>query len=100
MWCSPKPIGPTSTNGAWARRSRLRAQPAQHHRIPSTGELVPLLHIAAAKTDAKRLLLVSQELANVLSSSATRLPGAARAIPSCRPTTSLSGSGSHRCACC
>lgn len=37
------------------------------YRLPSSGELVPLLQIAPSKTDAERLLLVSPELAEVLS---------------------------------
>ena len=51
------------------------------YRLPSTGELVPLLQIAPSKTDAERLLLVSPELADVLSGIVTRLRGAAGAIP-------------------
>lgn len=37
------------------------------YRLPSTGELVPLLQIAPSKTDEERLLVVSPELADVLS---------------------------------
>ena len=37
------------------------------YRLPSTGEIVPLLQIIPSKTDAERLLLVSPELADVLS---------------------------------
>jgi integrase len=37
------------------------------YRLPSTGELIPLLQIAPSKTDAERLLVVSPELADVLS---------------------------------
>ncbi len=37
------------------------------YRLPSTGELVPLLQIAPSKTDTERLILVSPELAEVLS---------------------------------
>ena len=37
------------------------------YRLPSTGELVPLLQIAPSKTDTERLLVVSPELAEVLS---------------------------------
>ena len=47
------------------------------YRLPSTGELVPLLQIAPSKTDTERLLLVSPELADVLSSIDTRLRGPA-----------------------
>ena len=45
------------------------------YRLPSTGELVPLLQIAPSKTDAERLLLVSPELADVLSAIISRLRG-------------------------
>jgi hypothetical protein len=51
------------------------------YRLPSTGELVPLLQIAPSKTDTERLLLVSPELADVLSSIVTRLRGPSGAIP-------------------
>ncbi len=37
------------------------------YRLPSTGELVPLLQIAPSKTDEERLLVISPELADVLS---------------------------------
>lgn len=45
---------------------------ASHHalvqyRLPTTGEIVPLLQIAPSKTDQERVLLVSPELADVLS---------------------------------
>jgi hypothetical protein len=43
------------------------------YRLPSTGELVPLLQIAPSKTDAERLQVVSPELADVLSAIITRL---------------------------
>ena len=43
------------------------------YRLPSTGELVPLLQIAPSKTDAERLLVVSPDLADVLSAVITRL---------------------------
>ncbi|MGW0249869.1 hypothetical protein ACWDYH_24905 [Nocardia goodfellowii] len=44
------------------------------YRLPSTGELVPLLQIAPSKTDTERLLLVSPELADILSTIVQRLP--------------------------
>ncbi|MFF1412987.1 tyrosine-type recombinase/integrase [Streptomyces sp. NPDC058289] len=45
---------------------------ASHHalvqyRLPTTGEIVPLLQIAPSKNDQERVLLVSPELADVLS---------------------------------
>jgi hypothetical protein len=51
------------------------------YRLPSTGELVPLLQIAPSKTDTERLLLVSPELANVLSAIVSRLRAPNGAIP-------------------
>ena len=49
--------------------------------VPSTGELIPLLHIAPSKTDEERLLVVSPELADVLSAIISRLRGPAGAVP-------------------
>ena len=37
------------------------------YRLPTTDEIVPLLQIVPSKTDEERLLLVSPELADVLS---------------------------------
>lgn len=37
------------------------------YKLPATGEIIPLLQIAPSKTDAERLLVVSPELAEVLS---------------------------------
>ncbi len=51
------------------------------YRLPSTGELVPLLQIAPSKTDTERLLLVSPELADVLSGIVSRLRDPSGAIP-------------------
>jgi integrase len=51
------------------------------YRLPSTGELVPLLQIAPSKTGAERLLLVSPELADVLSAVVSRIRDRAGAIP-------------------
>src|SRR5262249_59832135 len=42
------------------------------YRLPGTGEVVPLLQIAPSKTDTERLLIVSPELADVLSPIITR----------------------------
>ena len=79
---------------AWAAIEVLRATGVRaeelvqlsHHslvqyRLPSTGELVPLLQIAPSKTDAERLLVVSPELADVLSAVITRIRGNGRAVP-------------------
>jgi hypothetical protein len=51
------------------------------YRLPSTGELVPLLQIAPSKTDTERLLLVSPELADVLSAIISRLRAPGGTIP-------------------
>lgn len=51
------------------------------YRLPSTGELVPLLHIAPSKTDAERLLVISPELADVLSAIICRVRDHTGAIP-------------------
>ncbi|HEX9176746.1 MAG TPA: site-specific integrase [Mycobacterium sp.] len=51
------------------------------YRLPSTGEMVPLLQITPSKTDAERLLVVSPELAEVLSAIINRVRGATGAIP-------------------
>jgi integrase len=50
------------------------------YRLPSTGELIPLLQIAPSKTDAERLLVISPELADVLSAVITRIRGAGGAV--------------------
>jgi hypothetical protein len=46
-----------------------------HYRLPSTGELIPLLQINPSKTDAERLLVISPELADVLSTIVARIRG-------------------------
>jgi len=51
------------------------------YRVPATGELVPLLHIAPSKTDTERLLVVSPELADVLSAIICRVRDNTGAIP-------------------
>ena len=51
------------------------------YRLPSTGELIPLLQITPSKTDAERLLVISPELADVLSAVITRIRGAGGAVP-------------------
>jgi hypothetical protein len=51
------------------------------YRLPTTGEVVPLLQIAPSKSDAERLLVVSPELAEVLSAIISRLRGPTGAIP-------------------
>jgi integrase len=51
------------------------------YRLPSTGELVPLLQIAPSKTDTERLLVVSPDLADALAAIITRLAGPGGKIP-------------------
>jgi len=51
------------------------------HRLPTTGEVVPLLQIAPSKTDTERLLLVDPELADALSLIVRRLRGPSGVIP-------------------
>ena len=79
---------------AWATIEVLRATGIRieelvqlsHHsfvqyRLPSTGELVPLLQIVPSKTDAERLLVISPELADVLSAIISRIRGTRRSVP-------------------
>lgn len=51
------------------------------YRLPTTGELVPLLQILPSKTDAERLLVVSPELAEVLAAIMNRIRASTTAIP-------------------
>ncbi|MBF6439574.1 tyrosine-type recombinase/integrase [Nocardia cyriacigeorgica] len=79
---------------AWACIEVLRATGVRieelleltHHsiteyRLPTTGELVPLLQIAPSKTDTERMLLVSPELADVLSAIIRRIRTTAGSVP-------------------
>jgi integrase-like protein len=79
---------------AWAAIEVLRATGIRieeltelsHHslvqyRLPATGELIPLLQIAPSKTDAERLLVISPELADVLSTIISRIRGPGGAVP-------------------
>jgi hypothetical protein len=51
------------------------------YRLPASKELIPLLQIAPSKTDEERLLVVSPELAEVLSAIVRRIRGAAAVVP-------------------
>ncbi len=51
------------------------------YKLPSTGEIVPMLQIAPSKTDAERLLLVSPELGEVLAEVIGRVRGARAVLP-------------------
>jgi Phage integrase family len=80
--------------GAWAVVEVLRATGVRveellelnHHslvqyRLPTTGEIVPLLQIVPSKTDAERLLVVSPELSEVLSAIILRVSEGTGAVP-------------------
>lgn len=49
--------------------------------LPTTGELVPLLHIAPSKSDVERLLVIDPELADVLSAIVRRIRDTNGAVP-------------------
>jgi hypothetical protein len=49
--------------------------------LPTTGEVVPMLQVAPSKTDAERLLLVSPELAEVLTAIIFRVRAGKAALP-------------------
>jgi hypothetical protein len=49
--------------------------------LPATGEVVPMLQVAPSKTDAERLLLVSPELAEVLTAVIFRVRAGNAALP-------------------
>ena len=51
------------------------------YRLPTTGEIVPLLQIVPSKTDAERLLVVSPELADVLGVIILRVSDGTGAVP-------------------
>ncbi len=51
------------------------------YRLPDTGDLVPLLQIAPSKTDAERILVISPELADVLSQIVSRIRAGQPHVP-------------------
>lgn len=51
------------------------------YRLPTTGELIPLLQITPSKTDEERLLVISPELADVLSAVLGRIRADTGAVP-------------------
>ena len=51
------------------------------YRLPSTGELVPLLSVAPSETDQERLLVIGPELADVMSAIITRVRSTDGTIP-------------------
>ncbi|MEV1178209.1 site-specific integrase [Nonomuraea sp. NPDC049784] len=52
------------------------------YKLPTTGEVIPLLQIAPSKSNQERLLLVSPELADVLSAVISRVRGHDGRVPS------------------
>jgi integrase len=79
---------------AWAVVEVLRAtgvrveelRELSHHsliqyRLPTTGEIVPLLQILPSKTDTERLLVVSPELADVLGAIILRVSDGTGTVP-------------------
>jgi len=51
------------------------------YRLPTTGEIVPLLQVVPSKTDSERLLVVSPELADVLGVIILRVSHGTGAVP-------------------
>ncbi|MFE6974325.1 tyrosine-type recombinase/integrase [Streptomyces sp. NPDC057682] len=51
------------------------------YRLPTTGQTVPLLQIAPSKTDQERLVLVTPDLADVLSTVVSRVRGSDGRVP-------------------
>jgi integrase len=51
------------------------------YKLPESGELIPLLHVVPSKTDLERLLVISPELADVLSTIICRVRGEAETVP-------------------
>ncbi len=49
--------------------------------LPTTGEVIPLLQVTPSKTDQERLLVVSPELAEVLSAIISRVRGTSERLP-------------------
>jgi hypothetical protein len=78
----------------------LTHQAITSYRLPSTGELVPLLQIVPSKTDQERLLLVDPELADVLSAIISASAAATARFLSSPPTTTPRRPGCRPWACC
>ena len=70
------------------------------YRLPSTGELVPLLHIAPSKADVERLLVISPELATCSPPSSPASGTPPEPSPLSSPMTSTSASSPRRCPSC
>lgn len=68
-------------------------------KLPTTGEVIPLLQIAPSKSNQERLLLVSPELADVLSAVISRVRGHDGRCRASRPTTYTRRCGTLPCRC-
>src|SRR5207247_5183617 len=66
------------------------------YRLPTTGEIVPLLQIVPSKTDEERLLVVSPELADVLATVIRRVREPDGRFRACLSTTVTNACGVHR----
>ncbi|MFE2471195.1 Tn3 family transposase [Streptomyces mirabilis] len=73
--------GELSSNPPRPARTLLSHYSLVQYRLPGTGELIPLLHIAPSKTDAERLLVISPELADVLSTIISRIRDENGSVP-------------------
>ena len=82
-------------------RGTDRTVTPQPHPIPAADHrgAVPLLQIIPSKTDAERLLVISPELADVLSTIVARIRGTATSRWWC-PTTKMNASTTRPCRCC
>ena len=70
------------------------------YRLPSTGELIPLLSIAPSKTDQERLLVIGPELADVLSTIITRVRSTGGTVPLAPAYDPHERTWTRRCPCC
>jgi len=61
--------------------SELSHHSLVQYRTPATGELIPLLQIPPSKTDEERLLVISPELADVLSTIVCRIRNPDGSVP-------------------
>ena len=79
-------LGHEDDHAFWAWAAVEELLEISHHsliqyRLPATGEIVPLLQIVPSKTDEERLLLVSPELADVLSAIIRRIREPGGTVP-------------------
>jgi hypothetical protein len=69
------------------------------YRLPPTGELVPLLSVAPSKTDEERLLVISPELTDVLSTIICRIRDSNGSVPLITAYDPHDVPGTRRCRC-